>query len=118
MHLIICIRYYTVPGNSPYNQLALASSYKFLIPQPQFHRIGTVASATPKLAELNHCRCQMASEHSLEDQNLVTQEHIPPTSREESTQLETTLNNELNLVQEGGWKKHAYKKRIIKKITS
>lgn len=34
----------------------------------------------------------MASEHSREDQNLVTQVHNPPTSREESIQLETIRN--------------------------
>lgn len=43
----------------------------------------------------------MASEHSQEDQSLVTQVHNPPTSREESIQLETTENNLTNLVQEG-----------------
>lgn len=63
-----------------------------MIPQPQFHHTETVASATPRPAQLNHYRCQMASEHSQEDQSLVTQVHNPPTSREESIQLETTEN--------------------------
>lgn len=62
---------------------------KIPIPQPQFHRRGSVALAQPMLVEQNHYRCQMASEYSQEDQHSGNLTHDPPTSREESIQWET-----------------------------
>lgn len=59
---------------------------KYSIPQPQFHHRGIAASMQPELAELNHCRCQMASEHFQEDLHSGTQARDPPASKEESIQ--------------------------------
>lgn len=93
----LIIRHCTASWKSPHNDPTLSS--ECVIPQPQFHRTETVVSATLRLAELNHYRCQMVSEHSQEDQSSATQVHNPPTSREESIRLETAGNKLTNFRQ-------------------
>lgn len=67
-------------------ELLLSKSSKIDIPQPQFHHRGSAASAQLEPAELNHYRCQMASEHFQEGLHSETRAHDPPASREESIQ--------------------------------
>ena len=69
---------------------------KIQIPQPQSHHRETVALAQLMLVGQNHYRYQMASEHSQEVQHSENVIHDPPTSREESIQWETKMNQSKN----------------------